>query len=31
MVAMHDETTDQWTVASASEVADSPSYDWHAC
>ena len=27
MVAMHDETTDQWTVASASEVADSPSYE----
>lgn len=27
MVAMHDKTTDQWTVASASEVADSPSYE----
>jgi CheY-like chemotaxis protein len=27
MVAMHDETTDQWTVAPASEVADSPSYE----
>ncbi len=27
MVAMHDSTTDQWTVAPAAEVSDSPSYE----